>query len=132
MGDDTIVHADYARHVDEIYLDVSAKLIQHVDPALALSVAGDMGKRRPRNLQCDHPSWVVRWELSLETSSLGRPGHWYTTGGSSTNPDIRIDVSNRALTIPAILLDEVTWFCYCHISCSVRMDSDELQEIIIV
>ncbi|QDS76165.1 hypothetical protein FKW77_007576 [Venturia effusa] len=109
MGEDTIVHADYQRHVDDIYLDVSAKLIQHVDPALPLSVAGDMGKRRPRDLDSDDPSWVARWELCLETASLGRPGHWYTTGGASTKPNIKIDISAKTLTLSALIFDEVTW-----------------------
>jgi hypothetical protein len=38
MGDSTIVKADYERHVDDIYLEVSAKLLQHVDPALPLAI----------------------------------------------------------------------------------------------
>lgn len=122
MGEDTIVHADYERHVDDIYLDVSAKLIQHVDPALPLSVAGDMGNRKPRDLGSEHPSWVVRWELSLETSSLGRPGHWYTAGGSSTRPDIKIDMSKRTLTIPAILFDEVTWLSDAMLKTDIDID----------
>lgn len=122
MGEDTIVHADYARHVDDIYLDVSAKLIQHVDPALALSVAGDMGTRKPRDLDSDQPSWVIRWELSLETSSLGRPGHWYTAGGSSTSPDIKIDRTERALTLLAILYDEVTWLSDAILRTDIEID----------
>ena len=49
MGDSTIVKADYKRHVDGIYLEVSALLLQHVDPPLPLAVAADMGRRRPRD-----------------------------------------------------------------------------------
>ena len=70
MGDSTIVKADYNRHVDGIYLEVSAKLLQHVDPALPLAVAANMGRRRPRDLDSDQPSWMPQWELGLETASL--------------------------------------------------------------
>ncbi|RDI76617.1 hypothetical protein Vi05172_g13390 [Venturia inaequalis] len=122
MGEDTIVLADYTRHVDDIYLDVSAKLIQYVDPALALSVAGGMGKRKTRNLDSNHPSWVVRWELSPETSSLGRPGHWYTAGGSLTTPNIKIDMYKRTLTTSAVLFDEVFWLSDVMLRTDIEID----------
>jgi hypothetical protein len=73
VGGDTIVRANYERHVDEVFLEVSTKLVEFVDPTLALGVAGDMGKRRPRNLDDGTPTWVARWNLCLQTNNIGRP-----------------------------------------------------------
>lgn len=70
---DTIVHANYTRPVEDVFLEVSTKLVKHVDATLALSVAGSMGKRQPRNLNDGSPTWVARWDLCLETNNLGRP-----------------------------------------------------------
>jgi hypothetical protein len=73
VGGDTIVRADYVRHVDDVFLEVSTKLVNHVDPTLALGVAGDMGQRKLRNLDDGSPTWVARWDLCLQTNNIGRP-----------------------------------------------------------
>jgi hypothetical protein len=71
---DTIVQADYERDVNEVYMEVTTKLLQNVEPSLSLAVAGAMGKRKARDLDSTQPSWVVYWNLGIETANLGRPG----------------------------------------------------------
>jgi len=73
VNGDTIVRADYERHVNDVFLEVSTKLVNYVDPTLALGVAGDMGQRKPRNLENGLPTWVARWDLCLQTNNIGRP-----------------------------------------------------------
>jgi hypothetical protein len=73
VNGDPIVQADYERHVDDVFLEVSTKLVKFVDPTLALGFAGDMGLRKPRNLDDGSPTWVARYELCLQTNNIGRP-----------------------------------------------------------
>jgi hypothetical protein len=110
LGGSTIVQADYERHVDDVYMEVSAKLFQYLEPSLPLSVAGGMGKRRPRNLEGNQPSWVIRWELGLETHNLGRPGQWFYAGRKDVHPSVTIDTKAKTLTVPAVVFDNVKWF----------------------
>lgn len=77
VNGDTIVQADYERDVNDVYMEVSTKLLQNVEPSLSLAVAGCMGKRKARDLDSAQPSWVVHWELGSETANLGRPGMTY-------------------------------------------------------
>jgi hypothetical protein len=110
LGDNTIVQADYERHVDDVYMEVTTKLLQYLEPSLPLSVAGGMGKKRPRNLDDDQPSWVVRWDLGMETHNLGRPGQWFYAGGKDVKPSVAIDTEAKTLTVPAVVFDKVKWF----------------------
>ena len=107
---ETIVQADYTRHLDEVFADVSAKLLQYTDPTLALSVVSDMGQRQPRDLN-DHnqPTWVARWDLSLETNNIGRPGQWFFAGGKDAKTSLRIDMSTKTLMTPAIVFETIKW-----------------------
>lgn len=73
VNGEVIVKADYVRHVDDVFLEVSTKLVKYVDSTLGLGVACDMGKRKPRNLDDGSPTWVARWNLCLQTNNIGRP-----------------------------------------------------------
>jgi hypothetical protein len=106
----TIVQADYERHLDDVMLEVTTKLFNNLEPSLPLSMAGGMGKRRPRNLDGDQPSWVIRWELGHETNDLGRPGQWFYAGGKDVKSTFSIDTAAKTLTVPGVVFDKVKWF----------------------
>lgn len=108
-GDEIIVKADYQRHVDDVYFDVAAKLLKWLGPALPLAVAGSMGRRGPRDLESSAPSWVIRWESGHQVSNLGRPGHWFTAGGTGKNTKVDIDQTSKTLTMTGIIFDRVSW-----------------------
>lgn len=74
MDGDTIVHADYKRPADDVYLEVTTKVLQHVDATLTLCVVGCMSARGDRALDSDQPSWVVRWDLGHGCNNIGRMG----------------------------------------------------------
>ncbi|KIV99177.1 hypothetical protein, variant [Verruconis gallopava] len=106
----TIVQADYTRHVDDVYMEVTQKLLTILEPTLPLSVAGSMGKRRPRNLgEASSASWVIRWDLGAETHNLGRPGQWFYAGGKDAKPSLSIDTETRALRLSGVIFDRVKW-----------------------
>jgi hypothetical protein len=72
---DTIVQADYGRTVEEVYLEVTTKVLQHVDATMALSVVGGMGERKSRDLDSDESSWVLQWDLGhIYNLCIGRLG----------------------------------------------------------
>lgn len=121
----SIVRADYERHVDDVFLEASTKLVKYVDPTLALGVAGDMGMRKPRNLDDGKPTWVARWNLCLQTGNIGRPSkfhippsrwpstltqiadQWFHAGGKNITPNLKIE--GKALTLHGTILDKVIW-----------------------
>ncbi|OCK75311.1 hypothetical protein K432DRAFT_386288 [Lepidopterella palustris CBS 459.81] len=108
-GDEFIVKADYQRHVDDVYFEVAAKLVKWLGPALPLAVAGGMGRRSPRDLESNQPSWVIRWDLGQQVSTLGRPGHWFTAGGTGMRTKVDIDPTSKTLTMTGVISDCVTW-----------------------
>jgi hypothetical protein len=75
----TIVRADYKRNADDVYLDVTAKLLRQLDATLTLSVAGGMGARKDRDLDGNQPSWVIQWDLGRGCFTIGRLGKSFTT-----------------------------------------------------
>lgn len=121
IGDETIVKADYERHVDDVFLEVTVKLMQNIDPTLPLSIACNMGARGERNLDGDQPSWVVRWELGQITSAPGRPIHWHHAGGKGTT-NIAIDATLKTLTVPAVIFDRVAWFSDLMLKSTIDID----------
>ena len=120
-----IVKADYERHVNDVFMEVSEKLITHLEPSLPLSVAADMGMKRPRNLNSSQPSWVVRWELGLQTNNLGRSGQWFYAGGKDVVPIREINRATRKLHLKGVILDTVKW-----ISDQIPPEQIELNSII--
>ena len=84
------------------------KLLQWIDPTIVLTVAGGMSGRAPRDLDSDQASWVPQWHLGLQTATLGRPEHWFTTGGPGP-PDIRVDLPTKSLQTKGIRFDTITW-----------------------
>lgn len=111
----TIVKADYTRSLDDVMEEVSTTLLKHLEPSVCLAGAGDMGERACRNLASTLPSWVIRWELGLETNSLGRAGMWFHSGGKSLEelkPSIEVDAPNKALKLRAVLFDKIKWFSH--------------------
>ena len=72
LDGDTIVRADYKRPADDVYAEVTTKVLQHVDATLTLCVVGCMSARGDRDLQGDQPSWVVQWNLGHGCNNIGR------------------------------------------------------------
>lgn len=127
----TIVQADYERHVDDVYLDVTAQVLRCVDITMTLSLVGSMGARKQRDLDSDQPSWVIRWDLgklySLTIGRLGKitsssipskssretndanPEQWYSAGGKEISPNMKIDTTTKTLRLPAIIFEEILW-----------------------
>lgn len=110
MGNETIVKADYEVHVDDVFLEVAAKLLKYFIPELVLAVAADMGRRRERDLNSEQSTWVPRYELELETGTLGRPGQWYHAGGRGERLPIDIDTEAKTLSLRGFVFDRITWF----------------------
>jgi hypothetical protein len=121
----TIVQANYERHLDDVYMEVSSKLLTHLEPSFALSVAGGMGKKRPRELDGSQPSWVVRWELGSQTHTLGRPGQWFYAGGKAIEPFRVIDDEKKALIVSGVVFDTVKW-----VSEQIQPEEVEINSII--
>lgn len=71
----TVVQADYERNVDDVYLEVTAQVLRFVDKTMTLSIVGGMGVRQSRDLDGDHPSWVIQWDLGhVYNLCIGRLG----------------------------------------------------------
>ncbi|KIW00293.1 uncharacterized protein PV09_08183 [Verruconis gallopava] len=105
------VKVDYVKDVNEVYFDAMVRLLGlEPNPGLPLAVAAGMGKKKPRDLNENLPTWVIRWELGLQVNWMCAPGHWHYAGGIEERvPKVDVDMEKKTLTLVGAVFDKVTW-----------------------
>jgi hypothetical protein len=101
------VFPDYTKSVEQVYFDVSCKLLRRFGLRLLSSV-----EHRELTIEEELPSWVVRWDVSVVMNDIARYPQLYKATPPQWAPDLSKVITGKMLQLPGIILDRISK-AYC-------------------